>query len=390
LVRRFWFLVNHRLRTSLWLIPLGCALAGVALALVTTSVDRATDGQLIPGSITGDPNAGLQVFSTVAASMVSLTALVLSITAVVVQLAMGQFSPRSVRPFLQDRPSQFAIGIFVGTFAHAMVSMREVRSFAEQGSVPGLSVLVSYGLVLVSVLVLVIYVHHIGNALKVDAIIESIGEETRELLDKLYTPRAPETPDGYVAAERPGIIFRVDEEALVEAARDADVLLEMTHGVGQFVAEGAPLFLVAGDAAFLDLRRLHKAVALGPERTMDQDGAFGVQTLVDIAERALTENFNDQTTAAQAVDRLHDIMRQLATRTFPSGRHTDVSGTLRLIVPSFGWEDYVAIAFDPLLQASREAPGVSRRIRAALEDIAEVAPADRRPAVEKRLELATG
>jgi uncharacterized membrane protein len=238
--------------------------------------------------------------------------------------------------------------------------------------------------------VLVVYVHHIGNALKVDAIIESIGEETRELLDKLYTPKSPETPDGYVAAERPGIIFRVDEEALVEAARDADVLLEMTHGVGQFVPEGAPLLLVAGDPAALDLRRVHKAVALGPERTMDQDGAFGVQTLVDIAERALTENFNDQTTAAQAVDRLHDIMRQLATRSFPSGRHTDVSGTLRLIVPSFGWEDYVAIAFDSLLQASRDAPGVSRRIRAALEDIAQVAPADRRPAVEKRLELATG
>ena len=46
--------------------------------------------------------------------MVSLAALVLTITMVVVQLAMGQFSPRIVQTILRDKPSQFAIGIFVG------------------------------------------------------------------------------------------------------------------------------------------------------------------------------------------------------------------------------------------------------------------------------------
>ena len=46
--------------------------------------------------------------------MVSLTALVLTVVLVVVQLAMGQFSPRIVATILQDKPSQFAIGTFVG------------------------------------------------------------------------------------------------------------------------------------------------------------------------------------------------------------------------------------------------------------------------------------
>ena len=53
------------------------------------------------------------ILSTVAASMVSLTALVLTITMVVVQLAMGQFSPRIVQRILRDKPSQLAIGLFV-------------------------------------------------------------------------------------------------------------------------------------------------------------------------------------------------------------------------------------------------------------------------------------
>ena len=59
--------------------------------------------------------------------MVTLAALVLTITMVVVQLAMGQFSPRIVQTILRDKPSQIAIGLFVATFAHAMLAMREVR-----------------------------------------------------------------------------------------------------------------------------------------------------------------------------------------------------------------------------------------------------------------------
>jgi uncharacterized membrane protein len=388
-MRRLTFLVSHKLRTSLWLIPFACAVAGMLLAFVTIAIDRATGGDLISGSIAGDPNAGLQVFATVAASMVSLTALVLSITAVVVQLAMGQFSPRSVRPFLQDRPSQFAIGIFVGTFVHAMLAMREVRSFTQKGSVPGLTVMVSFGLVLVSIIVLVAYVHHIGNALKVDTIIESIGDETRGLLDRLYPPALAVARDEGVLAQRPGIIFRIDEEEIVSVARDADVTLEMTAGVGRFVPEGAPIFTVTGDAARLDRRRLHRAVAVGAERTMDQDGAFGIQTLVDIAERALSDSFNDQTTAAQAVDRLHDIMRQLVRRSFPSGRFADPDGVLRLVVPVYGWDDYVAVAFDSLLEASAGATSVQRRIREALQDLLTIAPDERRPAIDDRLAKVT-
>jgi uncharacterized membrane protein len=300
---------------------------------------------------------------------------------------MGQFSPRSVRPFLQDRPSQFAIGIFVGTFAHAMVSMREVRSFTERGTVPGVTVLVAYGLVLVSVLILVVYVHHIGNALKVDSIIESIGDETRGLIDKLYpTERHEDDADGVLLAQKPGIVFRVDVDDLVEVASAADARLELVQGVGRFVPQGAPLVWIEGDRDRVDVRRVRKGIAVGPERTMDQDGAFGIQTLVDIAERALTESFNDQTTAAQAIDRIHDIMRQLARRPLPSGVYEDAAGTVRVIVPSYGWSEYVAVAFDSVILASEGAPSVRRRLEEALEDLIAFAPAERRAALERRLE----
>ena len=365
-----------------------CVLAGVVLSYVTISIDRAAGGELVSRTLTGDPNAALIILSTVAASMVSLTALVLTITMVVVQLAMGQFSPRAVRPFLRDRPSQFAIGIFAGTFAHAMLAMREVRSFTDEGSVPGLTILVSFALVIVSIVVLVAYVHHIGNSLKVDSIIKSVGEEARGLIDKLYPERHDEQrteQPGVIGSDTAGIVFRVDHEALVNVATEAECRLELVRGVGMFVPRDAPLLRIHGKGARPDVTAARRAVSIGPERTMDQDGAFGIQTLVDVAQRSLTDSFNDPTTATQALDRIHDCIRQLATRRLPEGRFLDARGQLRLTLPSLDWEGYVALAFDSLRSAAADAPQVLERMRHALEDIRSIVPAERRPPLDDRL-----
>jgi uncharacterized membrane protein len=159
-----------------------CVLAGVALSFGTIAIDQAYEFGLVPQSISGGPEAAIEILGTIAASMVSLAALVLTITMVVVQLAMGQFSPRIVQRILQDKPSQFAIGIFVGTFAHAMLALREVQT-EGQGVVPGVAVVVAFVLIVISIMVLVWYVNHIGRALRVSALIELVGNDTRKLLD---------------------------------------------------------------------------------------------------------------------------------------------------------------------------------------------------------------
>jgi uncharacterized membrane protein len=43
----------------------------------------------------------------------------------------------------------------------------------------------AYVLVVASIAVLVIYVHHIGRALRVSALIELVGRDTRNLLDRI-------------------------------------------------------------------------------------------------------------------------------------------------------------------------------------------------------------
>ena len=379
------FRLIHHLRTSLWPVPVLCVLVGIALSYATVTLD---DGRVVPVAFTGGPDAALMILGTVAASMITLTGIVLTIVLVVVQLAMGQFSPRIVRAILHDRPSQLAIGIFVATFAHAMLAMRQISSLEPDAPVPGLAIVVAFVLVVVSIVVLILYINHIGQSLRVAALIDSVGDEIRDRVDELYDEDPdfdPDAPD-VVLAPLSGVVFRVDYEALVKAASAADCTLVMVPAIGDFVPTGAPLFRVLGDPARLDRSRVAASVALGPERTMNQDVAYGFRMLVDIAERALSDGF-DPTTAVQAIDRLHDGLRQLARRPFPTGEHRDAAGNVRLQVSHISWEGYVHLAFDEIRDMGAGSGQITRRLRAALEDLLSVAPPERRPALERQLEL---
>ena len=133
--------LKHQVRTRIWLIPSLGLLGGLGLAVVTIAVDRAHHFSLISQAVTGTPTDVQTILSTSATALVTLTSVVLSLTLVAVQLAMGQFSPRIVGALLNDRLSQAAIALFTGTFSYTMLVTREVND--KTGAIPGVSVLTS-------------------------------------------------------------------------------------------------------------------------------------------------------------------------------------------------------------------------------------------------------
>jgi uncharacterized membrane protein len=379
------------LQSSLWFVPVLCVLVGAGISFGTIALDRRFDYSAIPQSLVGGPDAALAILSTVALAMVSLTALVLTITMVVVQLAMGQFSPRIVQRILRDKPSQLAIGLFVATFVHSILAIREVTNEGDGGgNVPGVAVVTAFVLVVASIAVLVMYVHHIGQALRVSALIELVGTHTRKLVDRQYVEDETGLADDptTLCARTSGVITAIGYAELINEASRTDCVLELVPALGEFVPAGAPLFRVHGDPVALDEDRLHSALVLMLEPTLDEDVAYGFRLLVDIAERSLAESpFHDPTTAVQAIDRLHDVLRQLVRRPFSDGRHHDERGDLRLIVSAMTWEAYVHLAFDEIRLAGAGSPQVARRLKAALTDLRAIAPPDRREVLEEQLDL---
>jgi uncharacterized membrane protein len=390
--------IHRAVRTSLWLVPLCCVLAAAGLTLGTLAADRASGYRLVPQTVTGTPSSVQEILGVSASAMASLTSLVLTVTLVAIQLAMGQFSPRIVSALLTDRFNQLAVGLFGATFVVAVLTLREVDTSA--GTVPGLSVLVVYAFMFASMVMLVVFVHHAGQALRVSGLVDLVGDETRTLIVRTVPGRIPvgvADPDTIVTLS-PGTLLYVDRPRLVALARRADCVLELVPVVGDFVVGGAPLFRVhpapgAPDddrpGRRLDSAQVTRLVLLGSERAHGEDLSYGFRKLTDVAERAVATTFDDPSTAVQALHRLHDLLRQLAPHPLASGEHRDCDGVLRLVERVLTWDGYVRLAFDEIRLAGASAPPVSRRMVAALLDLKSVAPAHRQAPLDRQLRLLT-
>ena len=335
--------------------------------------------------------ASVQTILTVASTaLVTLTSVVLSLTLVAVQLAMGQFSPRIVRAILHDRRSQLAVGLFIGTFAYSMTVLREVNGQSSGGGpLPGLAIVVNYGLILSAIVVLVLYVNHTAQSIRVGGLIGWVADATRDEVDRLY-PAAPEPEDdpSVVAAPDYGVVTKLPHHVLVDIAEKADCVLELVPAMGDFVPRGGPLFRVQGSLPEPHRSAAALSVILDRERSHEFEPAFGLRKLVDVAARSIYSSpFQDPTTSVQSINAIHDILRRLARREFPSGRHHDAHGHVRLVERVMSWEGYVRLAFDELRLAGAGSPQVARRLRAALEDLKTVASPERRPPLDRQLKL---
>ena len=382
--------LQRRVRSWIWLVPLAGLLASLVLALITLEIDRATGYDLIPRAITGSPTAEQQLLSTAASAVFSLSATVITLVLVLVQLAMGQFSPRIVRSLLQDRRNQAAFALFIGTFVYTMAVLRGVDDQAN--TLPGFSVLCAYLLILCSVAALVLFIDRAASALRVSGLIDLVGDNTRAQLRQLSPLGTARMEDGngtVIPSPEAGNIDVLDESRLVEIARRADCRLELVPVMGDSVTTDAPLVRIADGSLDASQRtEVLQCIVIEPERSHDDDPAYGIRKLVDISLRSIASSpFDDPTTTVQALHRVHDCMRMLATRELPSGHHHDSEGKLRLVVPVLDWEGYVRLAFYEIRLAGAGSPQVARALRAALEDIQAVAPQERRPPLESELEL---
>ena len=377
-----------QLRSGFWAVPTACVLFALLLAIGLVEVDRALDQGLGRFTFGAGPDGAREVLSAITTSMITFTGLVFSITIVVLQLTSSQFSPRVLRTFLRDRQTQLSLGVFVATFVYAVMVLRTVDSSDGARFVPAVATTVGVGLLLVSVGVFVGYIHHIATAIQVSSLIRAVGDETRAAIElRMPVDGAadsavidPGLATRQVISATYGVLTAVDERALVAAARHARVVLVLRPDLGQFVPEGAPLLDVHGDGP-LDDRALARCVQLRKDRTMEHDVAFGLRQLVDVAERALSPGINDPTTAVQALDELHDLLRRLATRPLPDGVHRDDNDQVRLLTPATVFGDLLSLALEEIEQYGNDSGQVQRRIDDLLEDLLAAARPEHRGAV---------
>lgn len=133
--------------------------------------------------------------------------------------------------------------------------------------------------------------------------------------------------------------------------------------------ESGPLrWLGSGDPQRL-AQEVRGGVRVGAERTLQQDIAFGLTMLEDMALRALSPGINDPNTAASIIPQLGELLLEILLRDLPPVR-VEVGGItlLRPVAPSYS--DYIEAAFGQIRRVSADQPVVRLTMVRTLATIA--------------------
>lgn len=385
------FRLRQYVKASLWIVPLFGIVLGVLLAGAAVWLDSAVDP---PPDWEYSASTASSVLSSIVGAMVALLGFVVTVGVLVVQQATGTLSPRYMRLWYRDRLQKAVLATFAGTFAFAFSLLRNV----ETDFVPDIGVTTAGAAVAVSLMLLLIYLNRFIHNLRPVAIASLVSRAGERLLVRGTALAASGTlrvdeqlptggPVTLIRAERGGSIQGFHAARLKATAERHDCTLVLTHPIGDFVPSGVTLMEVHG-ASPPDHRNVVGLVALGVERTIEQDPAFALRILVDIAIRALSPAVNDPTTAVQVLNHIEALLHAIGR--LDLGRSYtlhDERGLPRLVVPGRTWEEFLQLAVVEIREYGATAVQVCRRLRALLEGLLAALPEPHHAAVRTELQL---
>jgi len=386
-----WFRLVSYCRYSLWIVPFIAIVCEQVLIRITDLLNPVISWRFY--DITGDSAMG--VLNAIVSLTLSLIVFTFGSMLVAIQVAGGQLTSRIIATtLLPDNVVRFSVGLFTFTMVYAIGS---IARLAQGPYHLGIAVSTILGLLcIVSFLYLIDYA---ARLLRPVSIMARVGEAGLEVVEKVYSRerRKTKTDDSRVALpDRPhqlvyhrgtsGIVLAVNLEQLVTAAERADCIIELVPYVGDFVAIDEPLMQVYG-GEIVDEDLLRSAVALGSERTLEQDPMFAFRILVDIAIRALSPAINDPTTAILAIDQLHRLLRMVGRRHVSDDQIKGPGGSVRVVWHTPNWKDFVHLAICEIRLCGAGNPQIARRLRAMIENLILTLPRRRHDALRMELDL---
>lgn len=372
----------ERLRASYWFVPSLLALVAAGLSVGMAKVDGLYGASYVRelGWIyTGGPEGARGVLSAISSSVIGVAGTTFSITIAVLSLTSGQYGPRLLRGFMRDVGNQIVLGTFTATYLYCLLVLRTIRGTEETTYVPHFSVTLGVVLAILSVAVLIYFVHHVAESIQVSHIVDAVGKDADDAVERLFPKgigdpeRAAPLPEGEpeaVCARRIGYVESIDGDALLAMARDRGLVIRVEVRPGDYVLPDARLFSV-WPAADGREGELLGTVALGRRRTTMQDAEFAFLQLTEVAVRALSSGINDPFTATQCLDRITASMCLFARRRPPASHRVDESGALRVVVKPVPPEALVRAAYGHIREAATGSPFVLDKLRACLDVVIE-------------------
>src|SRR3954468_987224 len=232
---------RQRLKGSLWMVPLICALAGPVLAALTLAIDSGVD---LPAGWAYSESTASSVLSAIVGAMVGLTGFVVAFGILIVQTATQTLSPRFMRLWYRDGLQKAVLGTFVGTLTFSLAPLQ--RGGPE--SVPDIGVTVAGLAVSASVILFLVYLDRFIHRLRPVAVAWLVADAGARVLQASPGPADAAAQSTLPAGAAPALggrrgggggVQAVAHRGLLAAAVRHDCLLVLPHAVGDIVPHGS-------------------------------------------------------------------------------------------------------------------------------------------------------
>jgi uncharacterized membrane protein len=365
-------------------VQTAAVVVAVGLGLLVPHLDV---GFRIPGS------RAVEMLIAVAAGTVTFIGLVFSLLFLVVQFSATTFTPRL--HLFRDAPvvwRSFALytAVVVYSFTASLVIGRSETT-------PGLVPIVAFTGVLASLVVYRRLQMTAFRSIQLASALSEISARAHTIFDWLYPAweEGDRLPGAGAdsAAEHEGLVVwngrfvtvqAIDVRRVLAVAERERATVRFTVGVGETIYDGTPLASVRPAPSDRLRSAVLGAVTVGEERTFEQDPAFPLRLLSDIALRALSPAVNDPTTAIQALDAMDDLLRALVGRNLDVGEVAAADGTVRVVLSLPSWSDFLDVALDDLVALDSRSPSVSGRLSRLLQGLAASASPEKLTTIESR------
>ena len=377
------FRLRIRLSGAMWLPVLAANVVAIALAILLPVVDEHIGDQRTLPITT---SAAQTIFGALAGGMITFTGIVFSAVFVAAQIQTSSYSPRLAARIRRDPVVIAGLAFPTASASYALVALAAIgRQTNRSGDfVPAITVL--FGLVLAGVTLgaFVALVQRAFESTQIGGILRTLMRRAFAVIDDVH-PRGAPTEDAAAAppadarpreirhTSPPAVIAAIDRAALLRVAEQTGGFVDVVPVVGEYLASGRVVLRISGARADPEPRLVRRVFVLARQRTVDQDPAFVLRMLVDIAIRALSPAVNDPTTAVQVLDRVETLLVELAGRHPGPSIVVDDDGRARARVTAPRWSAYVELGLMEIRRYGADSPQVARRLTALYDRLDEVA-----------------
>ncbi len=377
----------NKAKKSFWFVPFLYSLISLLLSLLTFYFDwwlSEHNYPLFPKVLFSNFNLSMTIMSTIASSIMTMTTITFSTIMVVLTTFLSQYSPRTLQNFINDRPTQRALAIFVSGVVYCITLLVLLQD--ESGQKLYISSAFAGVVAVICLFVFVYFVHHVSNWVKVSNLIHNITIKTNKKIDNSYLFRKnavngepptfnesffEETDPIYVYSEKTGYLQQIEIEGMSKKAVKDNAIIRMLKTPGEYLLEGTPVMTVWALNRDIRVENYLEYLVLGPDKEAIEDIELGIRKLVEIALRAISPAINDPNTAKNCIEEIGIILSKLAKHKLPGSYLTDEENNVRIILEQPTFVDYLYKSFYQLRHYGKQDISIITEILRSLRMIGE-------------------